>query len=192
MVLTTFGYSLLQMLPRYITNVTTCRNELIITVNPNYLINVLLFLRDHTNCQFKVLSDLCIVDYPNREKRFEVVYNLLSITYNARIRVKVLAAETDTVPSCTGIYKAAGWMEREAWDLFGVYFSNHPDLRRILTDYGFEGHPFRKDFPLSGYVEVRYDEQQKRVVCEPLEMTQEFRHFDFESPWEYTYSRDIK
>jgi NADH-quinone oxidoreductase subunit C len=130
------------------------------------------------------MIDLCGVDYPDRPQRFEVVYNLLSLKHNHRIRVKVATDGENPVPSITGIYSAAGWFEREAWDLFGIYFADNPDLRRLLTDYGFEGHPLRKDFPLTGYVEVRYDEDQKRVVYEPVKLKQEFRSFDFVSPWE--------
>jgi NADH-quinone oxidoreductase subunit C len=131
-----------------------------------------------------VLVDICGADYPDREKRFDVVYNLLSLRHNTRIRLKVETDEDTPVPSCTGVYSAAGWFEREAWDLYGIYFSDHPDLRRILTDYGFEGHPLRKDFPLTGYVELRYDPDQRRVVYEPVKLKQEFRSFDFLSPWE--------
>jgi NADH-quinone oxidoreductase subunit C len=131
-----------------------------------------------------MLVDICGADYPEREKRFEVVYNLLSLRHNQRIRVKVPCGENDIVPSVVGIYSAAGWYERETWDLYGVLFSDNPDLRRILTDYGFEGHPLRKDFPLTGFVEVRYDEEQKRVIYEPVKLTQAFRSFDFMSPWE--------
>ena len=135
-------------------------------------------------CRFTVLCDICGVDYPDRPQRFEVVYNLLSMRHNQRIRVKVETDEEQPVPSATGVFSSAGWWEREAWDLFGIYFADHPDLRRILTDYGFEGHPLRKDFPLTGYVELRYDEDQKRVVYEPVKLKQEFRSFDFLSPWE--------
>jgi len=127
---------------------------------------------------------VCGVDYPEREKRFEVVYNLLSLKHNRRIRVKVMTDETGPIPSVVGVFSAAGWFERETWDLYGIFFSDHPDLRRILTDYGFEGHPLRKDFPLTGYVEVRYDQEQKRVIYEPVKLTQDFRTFDFLSPWE--------
>lgn len=179
-----YGAYLVHTFPKYIEKIEYAKKELIVYVTTTHLISLLTCLRDHTNCQYKVLCDLCGVDYPNREKRFEVVYNLLSIRYNSRLRVKTVADETTAVPSITGIYNAASWYEREVWDLYGVYFTNHPDLRRILTDYGFEGHPMRKDFPLSGYVEVRYDDEQKRVVTEPLEMTQEFRTFNFTSPWE--------
>ena len=158
--------------------------ELIVTVRREAIVKALTFLRDDTNCRFKMLVDICGVDYPERDERFEVVYNLLSLTHNQRIRVKVTTDETTPVPSVTGVFSSAGWAEREAWDLYGILFSDHPDLRRILTDYGFEGHPLRKDFPLTGYVEMRYDDEQKRVVYEPVKLTQEFRTFDFLSPWE--------
>ena len=148
------------------------------------IVKVLTFLRDDVNCQFKLLMELCGVDYPERENRFDVVYCLLSLTQNHRVRIKITASENTLVPSATSVFSSAGWWEREAWDLFGIYFSGHPDLRRILSDYGFEGHPLRKDFPLTGYVEVRYDDEQKRVVYEPVKLTQEFRNFDFLSPWE--------
>ena len=141
-------------------------------------------LLDDTNCQCKCLMDVCGVDYPERDERFEVVYNLLSLTHNLRVRVKLSADEETPVPSVSSIFSAAGWWEREAWDLYGIYFSDHKDLRRILTDYGFEGHPLRKDFPLTGHVEVRYDEAQKRVVYDPVSLPQEYRAFDFVSPWE--------
>jgi NADH-quinone oxidoreductase subunit C len=160
------------------------RGELILWAKRPAIVRVLTHLRDDPNCLFKVLVDLCGVDYPERPERFEVVYNLLSLKHNRRIRVKVATDETGPVPSVTSVYSAAGWYEREAWDLFGIFFSDHPDLRRILTDYGFEGHPLRKDFPLTGYVEVRYDEDRKRVVYEPVKLKQEFRSFDFLSPWE--------
>jgi NADH-quinone oxidoreductase subunit C len=158
--------------------------ELIVTVQRPSIVRVTTFLRDDANCQFKQLIDLCGVDYPDREQRFEVVYNLLSLKHNLRIRVKVLTDEDTPVPSIAEVYSAAPWFEREAWDLYGIFFSDHPDLRRILTDYGFEGHPLRKDFPLTGYVELRYDDEQKRVIYEPVKLTQDFRSFDFLSPWE--------
>lgn len=145
---------------------------------------MLTFLRDHSQCQFKSCIDISGVDFPEREKRFEVVYHLLSVKHAGRIRVKTYAGEADPVPSATGVYAGANWYEREAWDLFGIFFDNHPDLRRILTDYGFEGHPLRKDFPLTGYTEVRYDEEKKRVVYEPLQLSQAFRNFESMSPWE--------
>lgn len=148
------------------------------------IISVLEFLRDDPMCEFKMLIDLCGADYPDRIERFEVIYNLLSFTKNARIRVKVNTDENTPVPTAVGTFSAANWFEREVWDMYGVYFNNHPDMRRILTDYGFEGHPQRKDFPLTGYVELRYDEERKRVVYEPVKLTQDFRRFDFTSPWE--------
>lgn len=160
------------------------KGELILTVNRDSIVRVLNFLRDDSGCRFKVLIDICGVDFPDRDPRFEVVYQLLSPTQNQRLMVKVNANADTPVPSATGIFSAAGWFEREVWDMFGISFSDHPDLRRILTDYGFEGHPLRKDFPLTGYVEVRYDDEQKRVVYEPVKLTQEFRSFDFLSPWE--------
>jgi NADH-quinone oxidoreductase subunit C len=158
--------------------------ELSVRIARDTVPDVLTHLRDDPQCRFTVLCDICGVDYPDRPMRFEVVYNLLSMSQNLRIRVKVKTDEESPVPSATGIFSAAGWWEREAWDLYGIYFSDHPDLRRILTDYGFDGHPLRKDFPLTGYVELRYDEDQKRVVYEPVKLKQEFRSFDFLSPWE--------
>lgn len=165
-------------------DVVLARGELSLRCRPSSALKVLTFLRDDSQCQFKALMDLCGVDYPQREERFEVVYNLLSIRQNLRIRLKVPTDENTPVPSATGLFSSAGWMERETWDMYGIYFADHPDLRRLLTDYGFEGHPLRKDFPLTGYVEVRYDDAQKRVVYEPVKLTQEFRNFDFLSPWE--------
>lgn len=159
-------------------------DELMVDVRREAIVRVLQFLRDDPNCRFDVLVDICGVDYPERAERLEVVYNLLSLTHNRRIRLKLTTDEATPVPSATSVYSTAGWLERECWDLLGVYFADHPDLRRILTDYGFEGHPLRKDFPLTGYVEVRYDEEQKRVVYEPVKLKQEFRSFDFLSPWE--------
>ena len=158
--------------------------ELVVNVPRDSIVKVLTFLRDDVNCQFKMLMELCGVDFPEREDRFDIVYCLLSLSLNQRIRVKTQTNTNSAVPSVTGVFSAANWWEREAWDLFGIYFSDHPDLRRILSDYGFEGHPLRKDFPLTGYVEVRYDDEQKRVVYEPVKLSQEFRNFDFLSPWE--------
>jgi NADH-quinone oxidoreductase subunit C len=158
--------------------------ELCCRVAREALPRALQFLRDDARCRFTVLVDICGVDYPDREQRFEVVYNLLSMALNQRIRIKIETDENTPVPSVIGLYSSAGWWEREAWDLYGIAFAGNPDLRRILTDYGFEGHPLRKDFPLTGYVELRYDEEQKRVVYEPVKLTQEFRSFDFLSPWE--------
>ena len=177
-----FGEYLLKVLPIYTVNYE--KGELTITVPHSKIFQVIQFLRDNTNCQYRSIIDICAVDYPERENLFEVVYNLLSITYNTRIRIKTSVNEVTPLESITSLFKGADWFEREAWDFYGVFFSNHPDLRRILTDYGFEGHPFRKDFPLSGYVEVRYDEIQKRVVCEPIELSQEYRDFSFTSPWD--------
>ena len=159
-------------------------DELTIVVNASAIVRVLTFLRDDDQCDFKCLLDICGVDWPEREQRFDVVYNLLSVRLNQRVRVKLCTDEQTPVPTATGVFPSAGWYEREAWDLFGIYFSDHPDLRRLLTDYGFEGHPLRKDFPLTGHVEVRYDDELKRVVYEPVKLTQDFRRFDFLSPWE--------
>lgn len=166
-----------------IVDTSESRGELSIQVNRQDIEGVLTYLRDNVNCQFKQLVDICGVDYPEREERFEVVYNLLSLTHNRRIRVKVRTGG-EPVPSVVGVFSTAGWFERECWDLFGVPFEGNPDLRRILTDYGFQGHPLRKDFPLTGFVEMRYDDEKKRVVYEPVKLTQEFRTFDFLSPWE--------
>jgi NADH-quinone oxidoreductase subunit C len=160
--------------------------ELTLVVELAEIVDVLSFLRDDVQCQFISFIDLCGVDYPAREKRFEVVYHLLSPRQNQRIRIKLATDEETPVPSVTGVYPGADWFEREAYDLYGILFTGHPDLRRILTDYGFEGHPLRKDFPLTGYFEVRYDDELKRVVYEPVELKQEFRNFDFLSPWEGT------
>ncbi len=158
--------------------------ELSLRVRRESIVKVLTYLRDDQNCQFKQLMDVTAVDYPEREERFEVVYNLLSLKQNHRIRVKISTDEATPVASAAPVFSSAIWFEREVWDMYGVLFTGHPDLRRILTDYGFDGHPLRKDFPLTGYVEVRYDEDQKRVVYEPVNLTQEFRQFDFVSPWE--------
>ncbi len=161
-------------------------SELTLTVERDQIAEVLKFLRDDPRCRFEVLLDIAGVDWPGREKRFDVVYHLLSPRTNQRIRVKLATDETTPVPSVVELFSAANWYEREAYDMFGILFSGHPDLRRILTDYGFEGYPLRKDFPLTGHVEVRYDDEQKRVVYEPVKLPQEFREFDFESPWEGT------
>jgi NADH-quinone oxidoreductase subunit C len=158
--------------------------ELTITIPSTLLLRLMQWLHDDSSTLFKQLIDVCGVDYPDREQRFDVVYHLLSLHHNQRLRVKVMTDEETPVPSVSGIYKSAGWFEREAWDMYGIMFADHPDLRRILTDYGFEGHPLRKDFPLTGYVEMRYDEEQKRVVYEPVKLRQDFRNFDFLSPWE--------
>ncbi|MGD9784175.1 MAG: NADH-quinone oxidoreductase subunit C [Hyphomicrobiaceae bacterium] len=158
--------------------------ELTLTVARGQITSVLKVLRDDARCRFEVLIDVCGVDYPERAERFEVVYHLLSPRTNQRIRVKLATSETEAVPSVVDVFSAADWYEREAYDMYGILFSGHPDLRRLLTDYGFQGHPLRKDFPLTGHVEVRYDDASKRVVYEPVRLNQEFRNFDFESPWE--------
>ena len=163
---------------------TVAHGELSVRARGEGIVKVLTLLRDDSSCQFGLLMDVCAVDYPERAARFDVVYSLLSLKHNQRVRVKIANDGIVAVPSVTGVYRAAGWFEREVWDLYGIFFSGHPDLRRLLTDYGFEGHPLRKDFPLTGYVEVRYDETQKRVVNEPVSLTQDFRNFDFMSPWE--------
>ena len=160
--------------------------ELTLDVERDKIVEVLTFLRDDTSCLFEVLIDICGVDWPARPNRFDVVYHLLSPRLNQRIRLKLQTDELTPVPSTVGVFSASDWFEREAYDMYGILFSGHPDLRRILTDYGFQGYPLRKDFPLTGYVEVRYDDEQKRFVYEPVELTQEFRSFDFESPWEGT------
>ena len=160
--------------------------ELTLTAESDNIIALLTFLRDDAKCGFVSMVDVCGVDWPQREKRFDVVYHLLSPRQNLRIRIKVATAEDQPVPSATSVYLGADWFEREAWDMYGIMFTDHPDLRRILTDYGFEGHPLRKDFPTTGFVEVRYDDAAKRVVYEPVLLKQEFRNFDFLSPWEGT------
>ncbi|PSR71268.1 hypothetical protein PHLCEN_2v12782 [Hermanssonia centrifuga] len=180
----TYGSYLTQCLPKFIQQFSVLKDELTLYTAPSGVIQVLTFLRDHSQCQFKSVMDITAVDFPEREKRFEIVYNMLSVKFAGRIRVKTYAGESDAVPSAVEVFRGADWYERETWDLFGVYFNGHPDLRRILTDYGFEGHPLRKDFPLTGYTEVRYDEERKRVVYEPLQLTQAFRNFDAASPWE--------
>jgi NADH/F420H2 dehydrogenase subunit C len=168
-------------------NVKILEDEIVVTVNSRNLYFVIKFLRDHYLCQYNCLTAVSGTDYPERENRFEVAYELLSIYYNRRLRVKTFVNEITPIPSIVSLHPAANWWEREVWDLYGVFFQNHPDLRRILTDYGFQGHPFRKDFPLSGYVEVCYDEKLKRVISQPLELSQEFRSFDFRSPWSTSF-----
>ncbi|MBB4092746.1 NADH-quinone oxidoreductase subunit C [Ochrobactrum pecoris] len=160
--------------------------ELTLSVPAASIISVLTFLRDDVQCQFVNLTDISGVDYPQRAERFDVVYQLMSPRQNQRIRIKVQADEDTLVPSAVSVFVGAEWYEREAYDMYGILFSGHPDLRRILTDYGFEGHPLRKDFPLTGFVEVRYNDELKRVVYEPVQLRQEFRNFDFLSPWEGT------
>ena len=167
-----------------VTAAEVVRGELTCIVRAEGIVKVLTALRDDPRFQFTQLIDITAADYPAREMRFDVVYHLLSMKKNLRIRLKVQVGEEATVPTACDVFPTANWFEREVWDMYGVFFSDHPDLRRILTDYGFEGHPLRKDFPLTGFVEVRYDEDQKRVVYEPVKLPQEFRRFDFLSPWE--------
>ena len=158
--------------------------ELVVQTKPDQIVSVLTFLRDDPRCKFTTLIDICGADYPERQKRFDVVYHLLSMQLNHRVRVKIETDDEMPVPSCVGVWPAADWFEREAFDMYGILFSGHPDLRRLLTDYGFQGFPLRKEFPLTGHVEVRYDPEQQRVVYEPVKLTQAFRNFDFLSPWE--------
>lgn len=173
-----------EMLPAYVQNVRVSKtDEIEINIHPNGVIPVLTFLRDHSNCQFRNMTEMTAVDLPKLPNRFQIIYQLLSVKFGTRIRVKTYTDELTPVESATPVFNGAIWLEREIWDMFGVFFSNHPDLRRILTDYGFEGHPLRKDFPLTGYTEVRYDEELKRVIMEPVELAQEFRSFSFASPW---------
>jgi len=169
-----------------ITGKAVAYGELTVVARGEDIVRVITFLRDDPQCRFVCFISICGADYPGREKRFDVVYQLLAPSFNRRIRVKVEADDVTPVPSIVGLFPAANWYERETYDLYGVLFSGHPDLRRILTDYGFEGHPLRKDFPLTGFVEVRYDDAQGRVVYEPVKLPQEFRDFDFLSPWEGT------
>ena len=171
-------------LKTYIISSTIAFGELTLEVVPKHIVNIIRFLRDDNNCQFKSFIDVCGVDYPSRENRFDVVYHLLSPSLNTRIRVKLETDEQTPIDSITDIFPGADWFEREAYDLYGIYFVGHPDLRRLLTDYGFRGHPLRKDFPLTGFTEVRYDDELKRVVHEPVKLAQEFRQFDYVSPWE--------
>jgi len=183
--LTEFGQYAAQCLPKFIQKVQlTAGDELELLVAPEGVVCVLDFLKSHHNAQFTSLVDIAGLDVPTRKFRFEIVYNLLSLRYNARCRVKTYTDELTPIDSCDSVFKAANWYEREIFDMFGVYFSGHPDLRRILTDYGFEGHPLRKDFPLSGYLECRYDDELRRVVYEPVELSQEYRKFDLAAPWE--------
>ena len=168
----------------YIQSSKIVHGELTLEIRVESVERVIKFLRDDSTCHFEMLIDICGVDYPQRDPRYDIVYHLLSVSNNMRIRVKAGVEEEGSMFSVSALYSTAGWFERELWDLFGIYVTGHPDLRRLLTDYGFEGHPLRKDFPLTGYVELRYDDEQKRVVYEPVKLTQEFRSFDFMSPWE--------
>ena len=180
-----FGSCINEMMPRFVsfTDINS-NNELVIHIHPDGIIPVLTFLRDNQNSQFRQLIDVTAYDVPSKTYRFEIIYILLSIQFNARVLVKTYTDELTPIDSASTVFSSANWAERELWDMFGIFFQDHPDLRRILTDYGFEGHPFRKDFPLSGYVEVRYDDESKRVVCEPLELSQEFRKFELDAKWE--------
>ncbi len=170
--------------PTAVTGWAVTQGELTVTIHRDQVEDVMTWLRDDPACKFTTLVDICGVDYPQRAERFEVVYHLLSMHQNHRVRVKLSTDEENPVPSIHHVYPVADWFEREAFDMYGIVFSGHPDLRRLLTDYGFEGYPLRKDFPLTGYVEVRWDEEEKRVVYEPVELVQEYRDFDFMSPWE--------
>jgi NADH-quinone oxidoreductase subunit C len=169
-----------------VTGHSVAYGELTVTANAADIVKVVTFLRDDERCRFVNIIDVTAVDWPSREKRFDVVYHFLSPTKNARVRVKVETDEATAVPSIIEVFPGANWYERETYDLYGVLFTGHPDLRRILTDYGFQGHPLRKDFPLTGFVEVRWDDEQKRVVYDKVRLAQEFRNFDFLSPWEGT------
>ncbi|HEX2655775.1 MAG TPA: NADH-quinone oxidoreductase subunit C [Xanthobacteraceae bacterium] len=178
------GEVIVRALPGAVAGFEVVRDELTIAAGVADIVKVMTFLRDDSRCAFWSFVDVTAVDWPAREKRFDVVYHLMSPTKNLRIRVKVQTDEVTPVPSIIGVYRGADWFERETYDLYGVLFSGHPDMRRILTDYGFEGHPLRKDFPLTGFVEVRWDDEAKRVVYDPVKLAQEFRNFDFLSPWE--------
>ena len=173
-----------EALPGAIFSHSLSLGEMTLVAERGGIVDLLKFLRDDPDYEFKILVDICGVDWPDRGRRFDVVYHLLSLTKNFRIRIKVEVDERNSVPTVVSVYPAADWFEREAFDMYGIVFVDHPDLRRLLTDYGFSGHPLRKDFPLTGYVEVRYDDEQKRVVYQPVELIQEFRDFDFMSPWE--------
>ena len=175
---------ILEKLEDSVTDYEFFKDELCLNAKRDDIERILNFLRDDKECACRLLMDICGSDYPDRLERFDVVYNLLSLRHNHRIRVRVTTDEDTPVPSVVDIYSSATWFEREAWDMYGILFSGNPDLRRILTDYGFEGHPQRKDFPLTGHVELRYDDELKRVVYEPVKLPQEFRYFDTMSPWE--------
>jgi len=182
--LKTLGDSIAAALPGAVARTYVEYGELNVVANAPRILDVLKHLRDDASCLFVCFVDITATDYPAREKRFDVVYHLLSPRFNRRARVKAAVGDGETIPSACPLWPAANWFERETYDMFGVLFAGHPDLRRILTDYGFEGHPLRKDFPMTGFVEVRYDDMEKRVVYEPVRLNQEFRQFDFLSPWE--------
>ena len=174
---------LLQIIPKYIKKVKIQRKEILIYIEKIYLTNILNFLKNHHLLNYNYLVHITAIDYPTKLKRFEVDYNLLSLKLNSRIRIKTSTNELEPLNTINSLFLSANWYEREVWDMFGIYFLNHPDLRRILTDYGFEGFPLRKDFPQTGFLEVRYDDKQKRVIYEPLEVAQEYRFFEFSSNW---------
>ena len=178
------GETIAAALPGSVVGYRVANGELTVNANATDIVKLAAFLRDDERCQFWSIVDITAVDWPSRERRFDVVYHLLSPKQNLRIRVKLEVDERTPVPSIISVFPGANWFERETYDLYGVLFTGHPDMRRLLTDYGFEGHPLRKDFPLTGFVEVRYDDGQKRVIYEPVRLTQEFRNFDFLSPWE--------
>ncbi len=182
--LDTLGRTIAAALGPSVTGYSVAYHELTVTANARDIVLVMRFLRDDPRCQFWNITDVTAVDWPGRERRFDVVYHLLSPKHNVRLRVKVETDETTPVDSIIEVFPGANWFERETYDLYGVIFTGHPDMRRILTDYGFEGHPLRKDFPLTGFVEVHYDDELKRVVYAPVRLAQEFRNFDFLSPWE--------
>jgi NADH-quinone oxidoreductase subunit C len=184
--LTSLGQHIEASLDHAVLGYEVAYGELNITARTEQIAQVIRFLRDDPECRFTQLIDICGVDYPQRSQRFDVVYHLLSLNLNQRVRVKVATDEATPVPSITGLFPVANWHERETFDMYGVTFNGHPDLRRILTDYGFSGYPLRKEFPVTGYVELRYDDEQKRVVYEPVKLVQEYRNFDFLSPWEGT------
>ena len=182
--LAALGDTIKAALPGSVTGAAVAFDQLTLSIDAEKVVNVVSYLRDDPALRFVSFIDVTAVDYPGREKRFDVVYHLLSPTLNERIRLRAEASETTQVPSIIEVFPGADWFERECYDLYGVIFTGHPDMRRLLTDYGFDGHPLRKDFPLTGFVEVRYDDQEKRVVYEPVRLNQEFRKFDFLSPWE--------
>jgi NADH-quinone oxidoreductase subunit C len=178
------GQTIVGALPGAAIGHTISFDQLTVAVEPSRIVEVVKYLRDDPGCRFVSIIDVTAVDYPEREKRFDVVYHFLSPTLNARVRLRAEVGEMTPVPSIIDVFPGADWFEREAYDLYGVIFTGHPDMRRLLTDYGFDGHPLRKDFPTTGFVEVRYDDQEKRVLYEPVRLNQEFRKFDFLSPWE--------
>ena len=182
--LNVLGETIASALPGAVTGRSLAYGELTMTAEAAEIVKVVAFLRDDPRCQFISFIDVTAVDWPARERRFDIVYHLLSPKLNTRVRIKTETDEATPVPSIISVFPGAEWFERETWDLYGVMFTGHPDMRRLLTDYGFEGHPLRKDFPLTGFVEVRYDDAQKRVLYEPVRLAQEFRNFDFLSPWE--------